>query len=188
MSGPNTSGAARGSANPSDWLVHRNLSQIELQVTEDKVRLCLKTQLEKSNAKGAWHTPFCLLVSILATLTTSTFKDDAFLKKEGWEALFRLGALVCLVWSLAAAWKSWRAPNRDQLIGNIVREMKGQAPPVLTSSVRGLFDAMTEWVQSKTRKTAPPLALPAVAVVPQSAPSPAAVPSPPRSSKPPPSH
>lgn len=102
--------------------VHKSLDQEVVVTTVDKVRLCLLKNQECLRAKREWVTPLSLLLTLLAALFATEFKDFG-LAAAVWEAAFVLGAGASFVWLLFAGGKAWR--NRPiGGIEQIVSELK----------------------------------------------------------------
>jgi len=55
--------------------VSLNVSQNLIITTEDKVRLCLSEHLDRMQKRRGWIAPLGILVTILLTLITSTFRN-----------------------------------------------------------------------------------------------------------------
>lgn len=99
--------------------VHINVSQEVIITTEDKVRLCLSEHLKRMEKKRGWIAPLGILMAIVLTLVTTTFKEFG-LSAATWQAIFIVGAVlsgVWLVWSI-------REAQRSQKIEDIVAELK----------------------------------------------------------------
>jgi hypothetical protein len=99
--------------------VHINVSQNLIITTEDKLRLCLSEHLKRMERKNSWITPLGILIAILVTLVTSTFKDVG-LSADTWRAIFIIAGVLSLgwlIWSIKEAWKS-------EKIEDIVEELK----------------------------------------------------------------
>jgi hypothetical protein len=77
--------------------VHINVSQNLIITTEDKLRLCLSEHLKRMERKNSWITPLGILIAILVTLVTSTFKDVG-LSADTWRAIFIIAGVLSLGW------------------------------------------------------------------------------------------
>jgi len=73
--------------------VYVRTSQVIIQTTEDKLRLCLTENCQKMEKRRSWAAPFGIFATILFTLVTSNFKDFA-LPAETWQAIFIITALL----------------------------------------------------------------------------------------------
>lgn len=99
--------------------VHLNLAQDTIVITEDRLKLCLITHLNRLEEKKGWVAPAGILVTIIATFTTTTFRDF-MLEALVWKAIFIVAGIINLVWLIMAAIQSFNSPS----IENVVTEMK----------------------------------------------------------------
>lgn len=90
----------------------RNLATEILSITIDKVRLRTRDFIDQREARNSWQTPAGILVSLVASLVASDFKDLLF-PAATWLALFSLSALACLVWLIASFRNLLRYRNVD---------------------------------------------------------------------------
>lgn len=100
--------------------IHSNLDQSVIQITEDRLRLCLIEHLGKIEDRKAWVAPASLLAAILTTFATTDFKDFAWLKAATWEAVFLVIGLITAGWLFVCLRKMGRAPT----VSNIVESIK----------------------------------------------------------------
>lgn len=98
--------------------IHTNLDQEVIQITEDKLRLVLGEHLDHVSDRQSWIAPLGLLIAVVTTLVTSTFKDVG-LKSTTWEAIFWLVGIASLVWLLSAAYRAIRAPTLDDVVARV---------------------------------------------------------------------
>ena len=80
-----------------DSKIHTNLAQEVVVTTEDKIRICLISYLNRIGKKNGWIAPSGILLTIIITLLTSQFKDFYF-SADTWTAVFIIAALLSLVW------------------------------------------------------------------------------------------
>ena len=99
--------------------VHLNLGQETIIITEDKVRLCLMTHLKHMEARNAWVAPAGILVTIVASFLSSTFRDF-MLDAPTWRALFIVAAVLSLGWLLVSLGRAWKTAS----IEDVVEKMK----------------------------------------------------------------
>ena len=102
--------------------IHKNLDQNILAVSEDKLRLCLIEHREALSSRLKWLTPFTLLLSLVATISTSTFHETAGIKPESWFAVFLICSVLSLIWFLYEIAKmivTWKNGSVDKLIQSI---------------------------------------------------------------------
>jgi len=99
-----------------DTDVHLNVGQSTIVITEDKVRLCLMQHLGKLESRRGWFTPAGILLTLLLTFVTTSFKDFV-LSASTWEAAFGIAALLAAGWLIIAFVCAWNAPSVDDIVG-----------------------------------------------------------------------
>ena len=107
--------------------IYRNLEQVVIVTTEDKLRLCLYKAIDNLDAKREWLTPVALLVTLVLTLTTAEFKDQFTIPAATWEAFFLLLTVASFIWTGVALWK---ASKVKVSVESIVSEIKQQSPEI----------------------------------------------------------
>ena len=80
--------------------VHFNVAQEYIMITEDKTYRCLRDWKDKIEARKAWIAPVLLLIPLVLTFVTATFRDALGLSKDTWQAVFVLGMVFAGVWTL----------------------------------------------------------------------------------------
>ena len=103
--------------------VHTNVAQELIVITEDKVHLCLSKYLKRIR-KGSWIAPLCILITIVGTLVTSSFKDTLSLSANTWLAFFIFGGLLCFVWLVCSIIQTLKSKKEEDIIEDIVAELK----------------------------------------------------------------
>lgn len=99
--------------------VHLNVSQEVIVTTEDKLKLCLTEYLGKVECKRAWIAPFGILLSVIVTLVTTTFKNTV-LEAATWKAIFVIVAITSGIWLVCTLKYAFRAIT----INSIINELK----------------------------------------------------------------
>ncbi|EXI85602.1 MAG: hypothetical protein AW11_03430 [Candidatus Accumulibacter regalis] len=99
-------------------VVHSNLDQEIIQITEDKLRLVLNQHIAAAEQRKAWIAPLGILVAIVIVFSTSTFKD-VFFKAPTWEAIFFIAGLLSLGWLIRTLWQAHNSPTVDSLVEKI---------------------------------------------------------------------
>lgn len=95
-----------------------------IEITEDKLRVILMKHAPDLALRGGWLTPTSLFISLaLSQLTTSTFVDKFGVTASVWTALFLIGTVVTLGWSIAALAKLYRR-RKDASIDSIIERIK----------------------------------------------------------------
>jgi len=100
-------------------VVHSNLNQEVIQVTEDKLRLILKEHVVNIEQKNSWMTPLGVLLSVVTAFSTSSFKDAFGLKAATWEAVFIITGVVSMVWLLKALYTAFDSKTIDDVVDRI---------------------------------------------------------------------
>ena len=101
--------------------VHVNIGQEVVITTGDKLRLCLIETRDCMTARGAWLSPFGILLALVTTLVAADFKNVVF-PSDTWLAIYVLGSLLCLVWLVQTLVRAWRSRNRgsiDQIVASL---------------------------------------------------------------------
>ncbi len=101
-------------------IVHVNLAQNAIVITEDKVKLCLIEHLSRTEARREWTTPGGILLTILVIFPTTTFQDFG-LAAATWKAMFVIGALAAGVWLVKAIIRCRNAPTVDDIVATMKR-------------------------------------------------------------------
>jgi hypothetical protein len=95
----------------AETTVIRNTAQVNIEVTEDKVRHAIRDFQEGYSRRKSWLTPFGIMVSLFATLVTTTFTEKYGKPACFWEALCDFAIVACIIWILLNVipllWK-WR--------------------------------------------------------------------------------
>lgn len=99
-------------------VVHSNLDQEIIQVTEDKLRLVLNEHVAQIEDKKAWIAPLGVLLAVATAFSTSTFKD-VLLKAATWEAIFLLTGIASFVWLLRTIYLALNAPTVEDVVEKI---------------------------------------------------------------------
>jgi hypothetical protein len=101
-----------------DIEVFPNLNQQVIMTTEDRLRICLITNLKKAEKKHDWVAPFGLLVAIVTTFTTASFKNFG-LSAQTWEAIFIVGGIASVVWLIITVRHAFVKMNLEKIIAEI---------------------------------------------------------------------
>ena len=95
--------------------IHKNVNQDIIITTEDKIKLVLMSTREVLTAQREWWTPLGLLLSFIATLVTTDFKDSMGLTKDTWTAIFIILTSLSIIWLIRACIKLYKNRNQDNL-------------------------------------------------------------------------
>jgi hypothetical protein len=113
--------------------IYRNLEQVVIVTTEDKLRICLQNAIAHLGTKREWWTPVALLVTLALTLTTAEFKDQLAIPAATWKAFFLFLTVASLIWTIVAIWKAFRVKVS---VESIISEIK-QQPSEITDVTAG---------------------------------------------------
>ncbi len=78
--------------------VIKNIRSTIICVTEDKLELLLKEFCSDIEKKREFVTPLSLILTIIATLTTATFKDTMLISASVAQAIFIIVLVICFGW------------------------------------------------------------------------------------------
>lgn len=112
--------------------LHLNLAQDAIVITEDKVRLCLMRHLQLAEAKRGWIAPAGVLLTIAATFATTTF-HDYLVQAATWQAIFIVAGILDIVWLIRAITQAVRAPEIEDIVGEMKAAGAKQASEKSTS-------------------------------------------------------
>ncbi len=104
-------------------VVHTNVSQDIVVVTEDKLELCLIKHQNNLKAKNDWKTPVGIFLALLSSLIAADFSEFLTLPAETWQALFILGSTFSGMWSLISIIKAFKSRNSSD-VRKIIDELK----------------------------------------------------------------
>lgn len=99
-------------------VIHSNLDQEIIQITEDKLRLVLNEHIAQTEQRKAWIAPLGLLIAIITAFTTSNFKDALF-KAHTWEAIFFITGLLSAGWLALTGIQAIRSPSVQEIVEKI---------------------------------------------------------------------
>ena len=99
--------------------IHDNLGEKYLMISESKVKLCLKDNIDHMESRKAWQAPAGIAFTIFITLLTSNFKDK-FLPSATWQALFILVGLLSIFWLLVALYKAPKFKSVNDIVGELM--------------------------------------------------------------------
>jgi len=102
--------------------VHFNVAQEYIMITEDKTYRCLREWKDNIETRKSWIAPVSLLIPLLLTFVTATFKDALGFPKETWQAIFLLGVVFSVIWSgkeLISLITHRKRETIEQMIGDL---------------------------------------------------------------------
>lgn len=86
----------------------------------DKLRLCLTQRLEAMERRREWIAPAGILVTLILTLASTSFRDF-ILPKDTWGAIFILASVACLAWLGHSLWRLRGCPSVEDVVAEIKR-------------------------------------------------------------------
>lgn len=108
-------------------IVHSNLDQAVIQITEDRLHLVLKDHLTLAEERKAWIGPLGILIAIITAFVTADFRDF-YLKAPVWQAIFLISGVLSFGWLARSIYQSTKAPSLESIIEKIKRsESSGEA-------------------------------------------------------------
>ena len=108
--------------------IHINVSQEVIITTEDKVRLCLSEHLKSLEKKSSWIAPLGILIAIVVTLSTSTFRQKLF-SADTWFAIFVIAGLISLLWLIISVVRACRSRKLEDIIAELKKESRLKTVP-----------------------------------------------------------
>lgn len=103
--------------------IHSNVSQNVIITTEDKIELCLRDYQEELRRQRDWIAPTGILLTILAALVTTEFKDFLSIPGQSWQILFLAGLVSTSVWLVITAVRAFQCRGRGT-IKSIIEKLK----------------------------------------------------------------
>lgn len=101
--------------------VHGDLSQEIITITVDKLRLILFRHASTIEEKKSWIAPAGILMTIVVTLITTTFKDY-FFSQSTWQAIFIISLVLVILWFLRSLYRSIWSPSIEDLVEKIKQQ------------------------------------------------------------------
>jgi len=121
----NNSNQSVGKFNPPSNVevrsVHGDLSQEVITITVDKLSLILFQHAATIEDKKSWIAPTGILLTIILTLLTTTFKDFIW-SQSTWNAIFIISLVLVFIWLVKTLVDIVRSPS----IGDLVEKIKQQ--------------------------------------------------------------
>lgn len=101
-------------------IVHSNLDQAVIQITEDRLHLVLKDHLALAEERKAWIGPLGILIAIVTAFVTADFRDF-YLKAPVWQAIFLISGVLSFAWLARSIYQATKAPSLESIIEKIKR-------------------------------------------------------------------
>ena len=106
--------------------VHENTEQEIIVITSDRLQLVLQKHLKNLERRKEWIAPLGLLLAIVTTFCTTTFRDTIF-SADTWEAIFVMAGVASFVWLVKSGWASLRAPDIGEVMNKIKQSSDSQS-------------------------------------------------------------
>jgi hypothetical protein len=104
--------------------IHRYTGQELIEITEDKLRLILLEHVSQIEAKKSWISPLGILIAVITTLCTCTFKDALYLEAAVWKAIFILITIASAIWLVRSIYVCCTATT----INDVIETIKQRSP------------------------------------------------------------
>jgi Flp pilus assembly protein TadB len=96
-----------------------NTGQELIRVTKDKVEICLMKYLDNIEKRNSWSTPLAILLTVILTLVTTSFKSFG-LSAESWQAIFVVVGGLSAIWLVHSVTKR----PKEKKIGDIIEALR----------------------------------------------------------------
>ena len=103
--------------------IHKNISQVVIITTEDKLKNILNEYTYTQHDSKSWIAPLGIFLTLVGTLTTST-PNDFLLPKEFWHPVYGGAAIAAFIWLIVSGHKAWRAWKKSTSVEDIVERIK----------------------------------------------------------------
>lgn len=100
-------------------VVHTNLQQEVIQITDDKLRLALDDHLRRREDAKSWMGPFGILFAVTTSFCTAEFKAVWNIPAAAWQAMFIVLGIASFVWLVNSVIRIFRGPSIDDLMKKI---------------------------------------------------------------------
>ena len=110
--------------------IYYNISQTYILITEDKVQLCLRDHLARVAKQRRWIAPLGIMITLVATFATTTFKDFARIGADTVQIIFVLAMLFTALWLCYEAKRALRSSTVEDIIADMKRRSRPQTEAV----------------------------------------------------------
>ena len=90
-----------------------------IQITEDKLKLCLLAYSNALKDADAWQLPFSLAFTFLITLITTRPVDAFSLSAGTWQSFFLIAFGISIIWLIKLLRNNQQKMTLDELIAHI---------------------------------------------------------------------
>ena len=102
---------------------HDNINQVYIRTTEDKLRNHLRDFKDSQSIITKWSIPLGLVISLGATLLTTTFVDKFDRSASFWEALFTFAFICSAFWLVVSVVKALCCRSKAS-IEHLIKKIK----------------------------------------------------------------
>jgi hypothetical protein len=119
-----------------------NVDQELIMITEDRAKLCLMKYLEDMGKRDSWTTPFAILLTVVVTLSSTSFKQFV-VGADVWQAIFLIVGGLSVLWLANSLRKRPKAKKIEDVITELEAATRNnEAPPSSARlSIGALFKA-----------------------------------------------
>ena len=106
-----------------DFKIHKNLSQDVIMTTQDKLRLALIEHREVLASRREWVSAASLALSLITTLTLTSFQPRLGLPASTWQAIYAVAFVAALFWLISALVRLYRNHNKGD-VDYLIKQIK----------------------------------------------------------------
>ena len=103
-----------------DLYVERETPQIRISIRT--LKWWLEKNEKKLASKSAWKFPLCLVIPLIFTRATATFKDVFGLSVDTWRLIYFAVIVVTIVWLICSIVRSVRAKPITKMVDELMQE------------------------------------------------------------------
>ena len=100
-------------------VVHSNLQQEIIQITDDKLRLALDDHIRRREDGKSWIGPFGIMMAVIIAFCTAEFKMAWGIPAAAWQAVFIGVGIASAGWLINCVIRFFRGPSIDDLMKRI---------------------------------------------------------------------
>ena len=105
--------------------VHRNVSQEVVVITIDRLRILISDHVKKAERAGEWQAALGVFSSLLAAISTTTFKETLGVPADVWRALFLIATALAGLWLIRGVIRYLKAEKLEDLLCKIKNSDEG---------------------------------------------------------------
>ncbi len=98
---------------------HDNLGERILTISESKLKLCLKDNMDNMENRKSWLTPAGLFLTVVITLLTCNFKNW-MISSQTWQAVFIISGILSFGWLIVAICKIPKYKNVEDILNEMM--------------------------------------------------------------------